>query len=57
MLPEGDGCGGSACRRQIFGLIRVMFRRIWQAVPKRMVANLTKADAEFGKRVAEGLKL
>jgi len=26
-------------------------------IQQRMVANLTKADAEFGKRVAEGLKL
>jgi catalase len=26
-------------------------------IQQRMVANLTKADAQFGKRVAEGLKL
>lgn len=47
MLPEGDGCGGSACRRQIFGLIRVMFRRIWQAVPKEYLAKISAANREF----------
>jgi catalase len=26
-------------------------------IQQRMIANLTKADAEFGKRVAKGLKL
>jgi catalase len=28
-----------------------------KAIQKRMVENLTKADAELGKRVAKGMKL
>ena len=38
---------------------KVKTKQQWtkKEIQKRMVENLTKADAELGKRVAQGMKL